>query len=147
MISMVDKCHRPDGTVGVMAWWYRVFYLHVAGTVLIAATLRADLYTPAVSQSWGRAMAGLRAHEHLSPFVRQCVATFETLSSRISPEAMHHQPAGDGDGYVAPEAVSNSAYFQDVFQDMGFANPDNFHFGMEDMSWLANFELPLTSET
>lgn len=163
MISVVDdRCRRgrrpaADGAVGVLPWWYRVFYLHVAGTVLVAATLRADLYTPALTRSWYTAMAGLRAHEHLSPFVRQCVAAFQALSVRISPESMHQQqqqhqqqPGGERERQPASpaEAASNNAtYFQDVFQEMGLANPDNFLFGMEDMSWLGNFEFPLPSES
>jgi len=108
-----------------------VFYLHVAGTVLIAASLRTELFTPSVSQSWSRAISALQAHSHLSPFVKQCVTTFQTLSSKIR----NVQHPGDGG---LPEASSTS-YFQDAFQDMGF-DADNFLFGKEDMSWLSNFE-------
>ncbi|KAF4625816.1 hypothetical protein G7Y89_g12348 [Cudoniella acicularis] len=135
MIALVHEQQKPDGTIGILPWWHRVFYLHVAGTILIAAMLRADLFTPTVSQSWSKAMSALRAHEYLSPFVQQCVATFQTLSSKIS--GTHHP--GGGSGQFGPPEGSSNTYFQDVFQDMGF-DPDNFLFGKEDMSWLSNFE-------
>jgi hypothetical protein len=83
MITLVQEYHNPDESIGLLPWWHRVLYLHVAGTTLIAATLRADLFTSSISQSWNMAMATLHAHEHFSPFVQLCVATFQTLSSRI----------------------------------------------------------------
>jgi hypothetical protein len=130
---------------GIIPWWYRVFYLHVAGTVLMAATLQPNLCTSAVSESWGRAMAALRAHEHLSPFVAQCLATFETLSSGMST----HQQTPYGPS-VAGERVAhnnvNSAPMpplQDVFfQDMAYETEALF-FGMDDTSWMGNLALPL----
>ncbi|KAK3297918.1 fungal-specific transcription factor domain-containing protein [Chaetomium fimeti] len=128
---------------GIIPWWYRVFYLHVAGTVLMAATLQPNLCTPDVSESWSRAMAALRAHEHLSPFVSQCVATFETLSSGMS---AHQQPPYGHP--VMDEGVSNVNNvsvppLQDVFfQDMAFETEALF-FGMEDTSWMGNLSLPL----
>jgi hypothetical protein len=83
MIALAQEYHKPDESIGLMPWRHRVLYLHVAGTTLIAATLRADLFTSSISQSWNMAMAALHAHEHFSPFVQQCVATFQTLSARI----------------------------------------------------------------
>lgn len=134
MVSLVHEHHKPDGTIGILPWWHRIFYLHVAGTILIAAMLRTDLFTPIVSESWSRAMSALRAHEHLSPFVQQCVTTFQTLSRRILDT---HHPTG-GEQFPPPEGSSNT-YFQDVVQDMGF-DPDMFLFDKEDMTWPSNFE-------
>lgn len=50
MIQLVHREHMPGTNIGVLTWWNRVFYLHVAGTVLIAAMLQPDLYTPSVSE-------------------------------------------------------------------------------------------------
>jgi hypothetical protein len=151
VISLVDQCGRHSGRVttdgarmGLVPWWYRIFYLHVAGTVLIAAALQPSLHTQSVSESWGCTMAPLRSHEHLSPFVSQCVATFETLWSRVvmqqqdqqeqkrpqqqqaSSSTMHQDPANDPYG------------FSDITQLMGF-HPDEFLFNW-DASWVANLD-------
>jgi hypothetical protein len=137
--------------IGVIPWWYRVLYLHVAGTVLMAATLQPQLCTPAVSDSWARAVAALRVHEHLSPFVSQCLATFEMLSSGMPAGGQQQQqqqvyggpppPAAEGGLNVNNDAVA-AAPVQDVlFQDMVF-DADALLFGMEDVSWMGNFGLP-----
>jgi len=133
MINLVLEQQKPDSITIILSWWHRVFYLHVASTILVAAMLRADLFTPAVSLSWNRAMSTLRAHEHLSPFIHQCVANFQTLASRISDNC--HPVSGQD---PASEGLSNID-FQDVFQDMAF-DPDSFFLGKEDMAWLNNFE-------
>jgi hypothetical protein len=133
MISLIHKHQKPDGTIGILPWWHRVFYLHVSGTILIAATLRSDLFTPTVAQSWTRVISALHAHKHLSPFIQQCTATFETLSCNILGT---HRP---GSYQLNPPDVSPDIYFQDIFQDIGF-DPDNFLFGKDDMSWLGNFD-------
>lgn len=135
MISLVLEQYKPDAGTIVLSWWHRVFYLHVASTILVGAMLRADLFTESVSQSWNGAMSTLRAHEHLCPFVQQCVANFESLASKISVTCL---PGSSSSQAPSSESISN-IYFQDVFQDMAF-DPDNFIFGKEDMAWLNNFE-------
>jgi hypothetical protein len=134
MIDLVLEQYKPEGTTIVLCWWHRVFYLHVASTILVGAMLRADLFTQSVSQSWNGAMSTLRSHEHLCPFVPQCVANFESLASKISVTFL---PGSSGQ-VLPSEGVSN-IYFQDIFQDMAF-DPDNFLFGKEDMAWLNSFE-------
>ena len=81
-------------------------------------------------------MSALRAHEHLSPFVQQCVATFHTLSCKIT-ESQHLGTRGGQS--LAGEGGAANMNFQDIFQDMGF-DSDNLLFGREDMSWLGNFD-------
>jgi hypothetical protein len=137
MIALAQEYHKPDESIGLLPWWHRVLYLHVAGTTLIAATLRADLFTSSISQSWNMAMAALHAHENFSPFVQQCVATFQTLSARIL--EMHHSNNIGRGQFPPPEGGSSNSYFQDVFQDLGF-DPDNLLFGKDDMTWLSSFE-------
>ena len=135
IIRLVHDNFKPVGPVAVIPWWYRIFYLHNAATILIAAMFRADIFTPIVSQSWSEAMATLQAHEHLSPFVQQCITTFQTLSCKIM--ETHHSNGGQ----FPPCDGSSNTYFQEVFQDMGL-EPDNFLFGKEDMSWLSSLEAP-----
>lgn len=134
MVDLVSEHNKPDQAIGVLPWWHRILYLHVAGNILVAAMLRADLFTPMGSQYWTKAISALRAHESLSPYVQHCVETFQTLSSKISEL---HNPAG-GSQFPLPDESLNT-YFQDVFQDIGF-DTENFLFGKEDMSWLGHFE-------
>lgn len=132
------------GPSGTIPWWYRVFYLHLAGVVLMAATLQPSLCTPTASESWARVMAALRAHEHLSPFVSQCLATFETLSAGMCSQQEAPQ-------YVAPvaeegtpgnlDAASMPPLHDVLFQDIVFETEAMF-FGMEDHSWVSSFALP-----
>ncbi len=134
LADAIHEIRKPDGTVGIINWWSRFFHLYSASTILIAAMLRPDLFTPAVSRTWSRTMLALRAHEHLSPVVRQCITAFQTLSCRI----METHPGGR---QFPPPEGSASTYFQDCFQEVGL-EPDNFLFGAEDMSWLTNFTDP-----
>lgn len=155
MIALIQKEHSRGGNIGMVSWWHRVFYLHVAGTILIAAMLRADgLFTASASRSWDTAMMLLGAHAHLSPAVQQCVATFQTLSSKIS-ETLRPPHAAPGPGGTTTTTTTTTIrhgaaalpasdgdahthiYFQDVFRDVGF-DPSNSLFGVEDMAWLSN---------
>lgn len=141
---VVDECSATPSpsSIGTIPWWYRVLYLHVACTVLMAATLQPNLATPAVFESWDRAMAALRAHEHLSQFVSQCLATFRTLSPGMSAGAHDQQEQSYDNGMAGVDgtSISNSDSgfppLQDVlFQDMGIDNESIF-LGMEDLSWM-----------
>lgn len=140
MTELVDQEHKSGASLGNIMWWHRVFYLHVAGTVLLASMLQADdLFTHSVSQSWQVAMRALRAHAHLSVSVQQCVATFETLSAKLSD--VQHLVPGAGRASVDPLAGCaepfSSTDFQDVFQDLGI-DLDSCLFGIEDMAWNGN---------
>jgi len=131
MIDIIQEYQKAGGVIGIIPWWYRFFYLHIAGTILIAASLRAEIFTPLVSQSWDKEMEALHAHEHLSPFVQQCVTTFQTLAGKIRDSHPYQQK---GMGEVPTTEAGSNSYFHDAFLDMGF-DQDNFLFGKEDMSW------------
>jgi hypothetical protein len=88
-----------------------------------------ELFTAEVERSWDEVLCALRAHEHLSEFVPQCVRTFEVLAARILET---RDPATDGSGEVPLEQASGGL-FDHIFQDLGF-DCDNFLFGMEDLS-------------
>jgi len=126
MVSVIQRYHNSQESFGILPWWQRLFYLHVAGTILMAAMLRADFYTPSVSNSWAQVMEALRAHEHLGPFIGQCISSFQLLAGKI---AKAHHPGADKD-----EGDLATSYFHDILQD------DNFFAGMDDMAWLSNFE-------
>lgn len=131
MIALVHEQHDQQDAISVFPWWYRIFYLHITGTILLVTMLRPDLFTSTVSQHWNRLMLLLRAHEHLSPFVQQCVANFESLSCTLS--GSHW---ADGGPILTSEGSSNTN-IKNVFQDLGF-DADNIFFDMEEMNWLNN---------
>jgi hypothetical protein len=102
--------------MGLLPWWYRIYYLHIAGTTFLAAMFVPDLYTDSVAQSWRSVISALRDHQHLSAYVQECICTFETLAARIlEPQSSNplnntRSPFSDDDfGFV----------FDDLFYDAG----------------------------
>ncbi|KIN05468.1 hypothetical protein OIDMADRAFT_48999 [Oidiodendron maius Zn] len=114
--SPIIETLEPDELIGLLPWWYRVYYLHIAGTNFLAAMFGPNLFTESVSQSWHNAMSALRTHEHLSTYIQQCIRTFETLLMRIMET---RYPNSDGSGEAAIEE-GTSYFFGDIFQDVGF---------------------------
>ena len=134
MIALVYENYRPDAAIGILPWWYRIFYLYVASQHLIAAMLRPDVFAPVVLESWSKAMAALCAHEHLSPSVQQCISTFQTMWQKVT-----GMPYPVGDQAVPPPEGPSNACFQDVFQHLGLETEFPL-FGMENMAWLGNVD-------
>lgn len=126
---LIIETLEPDEPMGLLPWWYRIYYLHIAGTSFLAAMFGPDLFTESVSQSWHNVMSALRLHEHLSTYVQQCIRTFETLSTRIL-ETRSPNPGGSGD--VPLVEGTSGLSFDDIFQDVGF-DFDSFLFGTEDI--------------
>ncbi|CAG9949907.1 unnamed protein product [Clonostachys rosea f. rosea IK726] len=118
----------PTESISLLPWWYRVYYLHIAGTIFLAAMFASDLYTPSVSDSWSIVLSTLRAHTHLSAYVQQCVHTFETLSARILQTKF---PSSNSCNVEMPLDGTSGFSFGDLFEDVGF-DFDTFVFGMED---------------
>jgi hypothetical protein len=122
IISLVEQ--DSDESKHYAPWWYRIFHLHMAGTILLAAMQSVDLYTPAVSESWQQALSVIKRHEHLCSFIPQFATLFQSLSRKI------RQP-GQSD---SPEGLSD-AQFHDMFEDFGFHN-DGFLFDDDNETWL-----------
>ncbi|KAJ5653214.1 hypothetical protein N7490_000217 [Penicillium lividum] len=125
--SLVIKTLGPGQVIGILPWWTRIYYLHIAGVILLAAMVRSDLFTDSVSQSWQDVLAALRAHVHLSTYVQQCIWTFEALSARISQTGCLELQNGrenlvDGTG----------CRFENIFEDIQF-DFDDFLFRTDDV--------------
>lgn len=131
MIDLVNTYCQPveSFAVAVIPWWYRIFYLHSASIVLVAAKLQGDLFNPTLSETWDKAISTLHAHEPLSPYVAQCSSALQMLSSKITET---RPPA-------VPSDSSSGACVQDIFEGIDL-EPDNLLFGAEDISWLTSFE-------
>lgn len=113
IVTMIINSLDPNEAIGVLPWWYRVYYLHVAGTTFLAAML-GDLFTESVLQSWNSMLTSLREHMHLSTFIPQCIATFETLSERILET---RNPNVNHGGGSALDAITPGLCGDDVFKD------------------------------
>lgn len=107
MIADLVQHQTNDGTIGLLpAWWYRVYYVYTAATVLIAARLRPEAFPVAnLARSWAQAMAVLKAHESFRHSVRRCVAALHILSTKILQVA----PEGRGESGGASRRHSGDA--------------------------------------
>lgn len=120
LTSLVLETLAPDASMGLLPWWYRIYYLHIAGINFLAAMSKSVLFTDSVSQSWETVMSALRAHTHLSEYVQQCIQVFETLSARAL-ESRYTDSVGTGDAGVPLDSFLVDNLFQDVGYDL-----DNF---------------------
>ncbi|KAL3460116.1 fungal-specific transcription factor domain-containing protein [Aspergillus heterothallicus] len=118
-------------SIGILPWWYRIYVLHIAGSNLLAAMFLPELFTDPVARSWDALLVTLRAHEHLSLYVPQCISIFETLAARIRPAALQ---APDGSQGVLPSELC----FDDIFQDIDF-ELDGFLFGPWDQGHVVEY--------
>ncbi|KAI3318549.1 fungal-specific transcription factor domain-containing protein [Xylariaceae sp. AK1471] len=136
MIALIYSHQKPGADIGIMPWWNRIFYVYIAATILTAAMLRPEFYTSNASLAWDQVMFILDTHEHLSPFIRQSRAAFQTLSRKILDT---HYPSS-GTGPTQPREMEQpQAYLPDVFPDVGL-DATNFLLGMDDINWLFNFD-------
>lgn len=135
-----------DGTVGLLpAWWYRLYYLFSASTVLIAARLRPDMFAEAeISQSWEESMRVFQNLQNVSPSARKCVAALQILSSKIVQTVL-----GENRSAIKPIQFPNTslppdqaaiqqasmAAFDQMF-DFSNVNISNFTLDIDDLSWL-----------
>ncbi|OKL57802.1 hypothetical protein UA08_07261 [Talaromyces atroroseus] len=127
--SLIAETLAPDEPIGLLPWWYRIYYLHIAGINFLAAMFEPDLFTESISRSWEIVVSALRAHEHLSTYVLQCVRTFETLSTRILWTRYSNSNSSVNE---APGEGTSGLLYDDIFQDLGF-DFDGFLFGAEDV--------------
>ncbi|KAI1622247.1 putative fungal-specific transcription factor [Exophiala viscosa] len=131
MTSLVIETLEPDKSIGLLPWWLRIYCLHIAGTHLLAAMFRSDLYTDSVLQSWNNTLSALRAHEHLSSYVQQCIRTFEMLSTRILDTRYPNTDGGHGNGDGPRTQGASDVLSDDIFADINF-DFDGFLFGTSD---------------
>ncbi|RXG42334.1 hypothetical protein VDGE_09607 [Verticillium dahliae] len=137
MIAVLLEHQTSDNTIGLLpAWWYRVYYVYSAATVLIAAKLRPEIF-PAVEigRSWSQAMAVLKSHERFAPG-----AAHSGLASR-------GRSLGEGETGVHPDFDASTQPIPDIQQqlvdefapplaDLGELDLAEFNFDVNDLSWL-----------
>jgi hypothetical protein len=135
MISIVSN-HHMHGTGVLPAWWYRMFYIHTAATVLAVSGLRPDLFP--ISETcgaWESAIGLFQAHEHLSESVRICKVALQKIHSKI-------QRTQDDSARDPSHGISTTLEnFPDLFQDFALPIDDNSFFNIDSTSWLTNEEI------
>ncbi|KAH6993592.1 fungal-specific transcription factor domain-containing protein [Fusarium venenatum] len=164
MINTLVAHQSMDRTVGLLpAWWYRVYYVYSAATVLIAAKLRPDIFSAAgIGQSWGQAISLLKTHEQFGQSAKRCVTALHILSSKIlqatsrgslGREVVNNNgiPNPDTrDDQISPHMVPDIESIDRIQQMVqGFESPVpdfnpqdfvDFDFNVNDMSWLNNIQ-------
>lgn len=69
------------------AWWYSIFYVYTAATVLIAARLSppilAEVTEPAVSEAWDTAIKILSRYQAYTNLARRCATALSLLSNQV----------------------------------------------------------------
>lgn len=128
VVSLIDDLSQPDERYGVLPWWYRVYYLHMASTIFLASMVTPNLYTTLVAASWQSAMSALHLHAHLSTYIPRAIRNFDTLWTRILGE--HNSNLAEGDGMSHDPDLSHFN-FDEIFQDVGF-DINSFLFGIAD---------------
>lgn len=166
IIAALLKHQTLNSTVGLLpAWWYRVYYVYSAATVLIAATLRPEVFLAAdIGRSWGQAISVLKAHEKFGQSARRCVAALHILSSKIlqavpsgaitsamanrkGPPGVNEevQPDGMYDASADPELPDLLQRLADEFAppiaDLNQHDLAEFNFDVNDLSWLTDMQV------
>jgi hypothetical protein len=138
MIALIFELYKADGSIGLLpAWWYRVYYIHLAATVVITAKLKSDHFIESdVLQAWEQALSVLRAHEYLGLIAQQSVNTLQALSTKVG-ETQVKDMGGQSSYAEWPSSIFAAG---DVFRDMTFG-PANPSFGLQDMFWLNDLSL------
>ncbi|KAF5139451.1 Sorbicillinoid biosynthetic cluster transcription factor sor3 [Metarhizium anisopliae] len=115
--SLIAEIQDPSELMIILPWWYRVYYLRIAGTHFLAAMFASNLFTLSIEQSFYQVLTTLKAHEHLSLNLHQCAQTFKTLSTRIlntrcSNSANH--------GAMPLDEAASGLFLYNIFQDVNF---------------------------
>ncbi|KAJ9151385.1 Fungal specific transcription factor [Pleurostoma richardsiae] len=141
MIALLLQYHSQNSGIGVLPlWWYRVFYIYTAATILAAATLRpAQFPRSEISESWNQALLLLRAHEGLSDAVRVFTTALQTLFSKVQETQNGSAYGWDGAGGL-PDALDAAHGVADgIYPDAGF-DIDSIIFGADDVAWLSSWQ-------
>lgn len=147
MISTLVQYQQNDGTVGLLpAWWYRVYYVYSAATILIAAKLRPDVFpSPDIARSWEQAMSILETHERFGQSAKRCAAALHILSTKILQDIQGpSEDLGTGSSLAGRVGVSQTlpdsgtTFTGQVDENTFFGGSDlaGISFDVNDFTWL-----------
>lgn len=91
------------------AWWYSIFYVYTAATVLVAARLSpsilAELTEQAVSEAWDKAMNILSRYQAFTNLARRCATALNLLLNQVLQQEQRSRSRQTPDG---DDLLSNS---------------------------------------
>lgn len=151
-IAEVFKNQKVDEAIGALpAWWYRVYYVYTAATVLVAAKLRLEVFPgPEIGRSWAQAMSVLKTHEKFGKSARRCGTALQLLSAKINqdgaaPEVLERASGQRREGnnendtsqrrMVAPDAPAEDE-FSFSLHDIDEQGLQHLDFDVNNLSWL-----------
>lgn len=113
---------QSDGIGLLPAWWYRVYYLYSAASILVVAKLRRDIFPPAdIQRAWDKAILLLEGHKRFGLSAHRCLAALDILSGKRG---------GGGQQHELPQQKQNQQHFsrsQHNTTEQG--NSENGHMG------------------
>ena len=150
----------PDAVGSLAAWWFNVYFIYTAATVLLAARLRptitAEVSDEAIIKSWGQAIEVLNRYEKFSASASRMVATLQILFDKVPQRYMQpsgqaqqmqaqvplsdEQPILDTSMAAQPWPADTTPWSQDRFKmamDLGTGPPQDSAMGT---SYLDNFD-------
>ncbi|KAH7417855.1 putative C6 transcription factor [Cadophora sp. MPI-SDFR-AT-0126] len=138
LIGHIKTHFRPSGKIGMLpAWWYCIFYIYTASTILLTSRLRPVLEQSSpiysITDSWSSAIEMLKALCCHGELAERCVAALEILSATISAATVSStdEQASGGVAEGVQDGIANGlGHGQEGFP--------NVVFDFEDMSWLNN---------
>ncbi|KAL2128285.1 hypothetical protein VTI74DRAFT_9386 [Chaetomium olivicolor] len=135
VVSVLARFEAHDGTVGLLpAWWYRLYFVYSAATILIVARLRPELAGDnSLHRSWDEAVSLLRAHERFGQSARRCVAVLNILLARIMQNQQATRPADVEEAQAAFDPADSLQQFGDLGAFPDLELPD-LAFGASDLS-------------
>lgn len=138
LVELVTGNGQPGVAMGLLPWWYRIFYLYTAGLHLVAAKLRPDLFEPGISACWSKLMHSFAAHESLSPYVPRSVSTLRGMWQKVADILT----ASSGQSWFYSQTL------QDVYEGVGL-DFDEFidDLGMDDTYWVNGLDWDPTRMT
>jgi len=127
------------------AWWYSIFYVYTAATVLVAARLSlpvlADVTEPAVSEAWDTAMKILNRYQAHTNLARRCVTALSLLLNQVMQQGRRPAPRltpDTGDllprSTAVPEPEASTPIFERPTHNLAATQTQDWvPFGMEYM--------------
>ncbi|PVH83482.1 hypothetical protein DL98DRAFT_454524 [Cadophora sp. DSE1049] len=149
LIGHINTHFRPRGKIGMLpAWWYCIFYIYTASTILLTSRLRPALEQSSpiysIADSWSSAIEMLKALCCHGELAERCVAALEILSATISAATVSTTADGQAgvaddeggiEGVGRQDGIANGIGTEMGHGQEGFPN---VVFDFEDMSWLNN---------
>ena len=114
-----SKLPLDPGAVGSLAaWWFNVYFIYTAATVLLAARLRptitAEVSDEAIIKSWNQAIEVLNRYEKFSASAGRMVATLQILFDKVPQRYM--QQGGQAQQMQAQVQLSDQQSILDAGQ-------------------------------